>query len=298
MRDPRLIAEIDRLADTARPHRRDRAAAAQAGHRLDVRGHRIAGAGRGVRLPALADRIAPLIPLSVEHRLGRCRRRPGPRHAGHREVRQAVRMRLDGRRKAGRAALDTADRPAGDGGRAADSAEGRRGPAQGSQRHCIAGRPYLRLRGAGDAGRKTPTNWPASSRTRSAMSRTATAPARCCEAAGLSFLFGMLLGDFTGGGVVVIAARTIVQSAYSRDVEGRGRPLWSRPDDQDRRRRPRVRRRSWSASPARSSRASRSCAIIRGPRTASPPIKLPSAAAPSPPLLDAAEWAALKRICG
>jgi len=39
------------------------------------------------------------------------------------------------------------------------------------------------------------------------------------QAAGLSFLFGMLLGDFTGGGVVVIAARTIVQSAYARDVE-------------------------------------------------------------------------------
>ena len=35
------------------------------------------------------------------------------------------------------------------------------------------------------------------------------------QAAGLSFV-GMLLGDFTGGGVVVIAARTIVQSAYAR----------------------------------------------------------------------------------
>ncbi len=39
------------------------------------------------------------------------------------------------------------------------------------------------------------------------------------QAAGLSFLFGMLLGDFTGGGVVVIAAKTVVQSAYSREVE-------------------------------------------------------------------------------
>ena len=39
------------------------------------------------------------------------------------------------------------------------------------------------------------------------------------QAAGLSFLFGMLLGDFTGGGVVVIAAQTVMQSAYSRDVE-------------------------------------------------------------------------------
>ena len=39
------------------------------------------------------------------------------------------------------------------------------------------------------------------------------------QAAGLSFLFGMLLGDFTGGGLVVIAARTIIESAYSREVE-------------------------------------------------------------------------------
>jgi predicted Zn-dependent protease len=40
------------------------------------------------------------------------------------------------------------------------------------------------------------------------------------EAAGLSFLFGMLLGDFTGGGLAVIAARMALQSAYSREVEG------------------------------------------------------------------------------
>src|SRR5262249_58436306 len=39
------------------------------------------------------------------------------------------------------------------------------------------------------------------------------------EAAGLSLLFGMLLGDFTGGGAVVIAARTVLQTAYSRTAE-------------------------------------------------------------------------------
>ncbi len=39
------------------------------------------------------------------------------------------------------------------------------------------------------------------------------------QAAGLSFMFGMLLGDFVGGGAVVIAARTILHSAYSRRVE-------------------------------------------------------------------------------
>src|SRR5581483_9059372 len=39
------------------------------------------------------------------------------------------------------------------------------------------------------------------------------------QAAGLSFLFGVLLGDFTGGGLVVIAAKTAMQSAYTRKVE-------------------------------------------------------------------------------
>jgi Peptidase family M48 len=39
------------------------------------------------------------------------------------------------------------------------------------------------------------------------------------QAAGLSFLFGMVLGDFVGGGAVIIAAKTILQTSYSRHVE-------------------------------------------------------------------------------
>jgi predicted Zn-dependent protease len=39
------------------------------------------------------------------------------------------------------------------------------------------------------------------------------------EAAGLSLLFGMLLGDFTGGGAAVVAARHVLQTAYSRSAE-------------------------------------------------------------------------------
>jgi Zn-dependent protease with chaperone function len=39
------------------------------------------------------------------------------------------------------------------------------------------------------------------------------------QAAGLSFLFGMMLGDFVGGGAVVIAAKTVLRSSYSRRVE-------------------------------------------------------------------------------
>jgi len=39
------------------------------------------------------------------------------------------------------------------------------------------------------------------------------------QTAGLSFLFGMMLGDFVGGGAVVIAAKTVLRSSYSRVVE-------------------------------------------------------------------------------
>jgi Zn-dependent protease with chaperone function len=39
------------------------------------------------------------------------------------------------------------------------------------------------------------------------------------QAAGLSFLFGTLLGDFGGGTAVVFATRTVLQSSYSRDTE-------------------------------------------------------------------------------
>jgi Zn-dependent protease with chaperone function len=39
------------------------------------------------------------------------------------------------------------------------------------------------------------------------------------QGAGLSLLFGMLLGDFVGGGAVVVAAKTLIESSYSRRVE-------------------------------------------------------------------------------
>jgi Zn-dependent protease with chaperone function len=39
------------------------------------------------------------------------------------------------------------------------------------------------------------------------------------QSAGLSFLFGMMLGDFVGGGAVIIAAKTVLSSSYSRHAE-------------------------------------------------------------------------------
>jgi Zn-dependent protease with chaperone function len=41
------------------------------------------------------------------------------------------------------------------------------------------------------------------------------------QTGGLSFLFGMVLGDFVGGWAVIIAAKTVLQSSYSREVERR-----------------------------------------------------------------------------
>jgi Zn-dependent protease with chaperone function len=35
----------------------------------------------------------------------------------------------------------------------------------------------------------------------------------------MSLLFGMLLGDFVGGGAVIVAAKAVLQTSYSRDVE-------------------------------------------------------------------------------
>ena len=56
------------------------------------------------------------------------------------------------------------------------------------------------------------------------------------QGAGLSLLFGMLLGDFVGGGAVVLAARTILQTSYTREVETAADALRGDADDQDRRR--------------------------------------------------------------
>jgi Zn-dependent protease with chaperone function len=39
------------------------------------------------------------------------------------------------------------------------------------------------------------------------------------ESAGLSFVFGMLLGDFSGGGAVMIATRAVLHASYSRETE-------------------------------------------------------------------------------
>ena len=116
------------------------------------------------------------------------------------------------------------------------------------------------------------------------------------ETAGLSFLFGMVFGDFVGGGAIVVAAKTVLQSSYSRDAEtasdaygvalmnmigGNAEALGAllaRIDDLH----------------------GKGASLLRDhPETATRVVAIRSLAKPGSgrPLLDSAQWTALKNIC-
>jgi predicted Zn-dependent protease len=108
----------------------------------------------------------------------------------------------------------------------------------------------------------------------------------------------MLLGDFTGGGVVVIAARSVIQKAYSREVEAAadryGVRLMGKIGGDVR---------SYAAILGRIASAEPSIAILQNhPLTKDRIAAVNAAAEAAPatrqPLLTPAEWADLKRICG
>ena len=122
------------------------------------------------------------------------------------------------------------------------------------------------------------------------------------QAAGLSFLFGMLIGDFSGGGVAVMAMRTVLQSSYSRETEaaadGYGAALLGRLGRDPRALGAILVRIAGTPGPMAKilldhpEAQERAAAIeaLAGPRAG-------SRDGTDTPLLDAAEWAALKRIC-
>lgn len=117
------------------------------------------------------------------------------------------------------------------------------------------------------------------------------------QGAGLSFLFGMLLGDFTGGGVVVIAAKTITQSAYSREVESAadryGVELVGKIGGDGRALGTILERIGGDIEPG--------LTLLRDHPVTKERVALINSMAPprkGPPLMNTMEWAALKRICG
>ncbi len=145
IRDPALAAAIDDRTATV-----DRSGATERRNRKRVVVWTIAATVSLVLvalfgLPALVERLAPLIPMSVEQKLGdaidgRCA------HARHRQSRRKpFECGPAETEKAGRAALDKVmdrlQRAAG----SADPAQDRGRAPQRGQRHCAAGRTHLRV---------------------------------------------------------------------------------------------------------------------------------------------------------
>lgn len=116
------------------------------------------------------------------------------------------------------------------------------------------------------------------------------------ESAGLSLLFGMLLGDFTGGGAVVVAAKMTLQSAYSRDVEAAADAysvtLMSKTGGNPRALGSILTRIGGAMEPAMK-------ILLDHPETKArvATIDAMAGASTGAPLLDAAEWTAVKQIC-
>jgi predicted Zn-dependent protease len=116
------------------------------------------------------------------------------------------------------------------------------------------------------------------------------------EAGGMSVLFGMLLGDFSGGSAAVMAAQTVLRSASSRDKEAAadrfGAELMSKLGAEPTALGKMLKRLSGKGTQMphflldHPDAEERSAAIAQ---VAPPAVKKP--------LLTASEWVALKRIC-
>ena len=117
------------------------------------------------------------------------------------------------------------------------------------------------------------------------------------QSAGLSLLFGMLLGDFVGGSAVVIGARAVLQSSYSRETESAadryGVELMRRADGDARALGTMLARLGGAVHPGIEILSDHPDTKARVAVIES----LAASSAPSQPLLDPAEWRALKRIC-
>lgn len=116
------------------------------------------------------------------------------------------------------------------------------------------------------------------------------------HAGGLSFLFGMLLGDFVGGGAVVVAARTVLQSSYSRGAEAAadlyGARLMEKAGGDPRALGVMLGKIGGATEPGMK-------ILLDHPETAAriAAIDKVAGARPTQPLLSPDEWTALKRIC-
>jgi predicted Zn-dependent protease len=116
------------------------------------------------------------------------------------------------------------------------------------------------------------------------------------QGAGLSFLFGMLLGDFVGGGAVVFAAKSVLQSSYTREAEASadayGADLMNKAGGDAHALAAILDRIGGATEPGMK-------ILLNHPETKARVAAINKIAAARPPsaLLTAREWSALKQIC-
>lgn len=295
IRDPKLAAAIDDLSIPI-----DRSGRAERRDRIKVVAWSVAATASlllvaVLGVPELATRLAPLIPYSVERKFGtaidaQIRRSIDTRHAG--------------------AAFECGNAPGEKPGRAAfDKLMGQLEAAAAlpislnpvvvhrDEANAFAlpgGRVYV-FQGLIDKA-ETPDELAGVIAHETGHVAHRDGNRSVLEGAGLSFLFGMLLGDFVGGGAVVFAAKTILQTSYSREVESAadayGVALMKKIGGDPRALGTILLRIAGTNHPGPK-------LLLDHPETKDrvAAINAMAGSAPTRPLLEPGEWAALKRIC-
>lgn len=295
IRDPKLAAAIDDLSIPI-----DRSGRAERRDRIKVVAWSVAATASlllvaVLGVPELATRLAPLIPYSVERKFGtaidaQIRRSIDTRHAG-----AAFECGNEDAEKPGRAAFDKLMGQL----EAAAALPLPLNPVVVRKEDANAfalpgGRIYV-FEGLIDKA-ETPDELAGVLAHEIGHVAHRDGNRSVLEGAGLSFLFGMLLGDFVGGGAVIFAAKTILQTSYSRDVETAadryGVDLMHMISGDARALGTILTRIAGTTHPGPK-------LFLDHPDTPSrvASINARAGSAPTRPLLDKAEWAALKRIC-
>lgn len=293
--DPTFAHEID-----LRAHNVDRTGAIQRRQRFSVIGWTVVATAvllvvATVGVPAIAERLAPAVPVAVERKLGdavnvQVRSQLDTRNAG-----AAFECGNVPREKAGRAALDKIVKRL-------EGAAALRMPL----RITVVRRPEpnaLALPGGQiyvfsglieKADNADEVAGVIAHEIGHVAQRDGTKAV--LQGAGLSFLFGMLLGDFVGGGAVVIAAKTVLQSSYSREAETAadryGAELMNKAGGNAHALATMLDKIGGATEPGMK-------ILLDHPETKArvAAINRIAAGAATVPFLTAAEWAALKRIC-
>ncbi|HEY6025040.1 MAG TPA: M48 family metallopeptidase [Pseudolabrys sp.] len=293
--DPAFAAEIDVRACLV-----DRTGSLQRRQRNRVIGWSVAATASLLMVawfgvPAIAERLTPLLPAAVERKLGDA-------------VDMQVRGMLDSRK--GSASFDCGTAPSEAAGRAALDKMVRRLETAGSlapplrtnvvrrdEANAVAlpgGQVYVFRGLIAKADNADEVAGVIAHEIGHVAHRDGTKAV--LQGAGLSFLFGMLLGDFVGGGAVVLAAKTVLQSSYSREAEAAadtyGADLMNKAGGDAHALATMLDKIGGATEPGMK-------ILLNHPETKARVAainRLGAGRAPTP-FLDAGEWAALKQIC-